>query len=173
MSIDHRWARRLEAARGYLMLEIPDRALAELRGIGDALDFRFEVQRLTGEALRQKGAHEAALAAFLRADAEQPDDLSVLMGMAWCFKRTDRLPQAIECMERAYRASPDEPIVLYNLACYHALAGDKPQALSWLGRAIRMDRSLRKLIPEERDFDRLRHDPDFQFIVEAGKGNEE
>lgn len=172
MSGDLRWARHLEAARGYLMLELPDLALSELRRVGEPEGIRFEVARLRGEALRQKDEHEAALDAFRAAAEEQPNDLSVLMGMAWCFKRTGRLPRAIECMERAYRACPDEAIVLYNLACYHALAEDKPQALSWLGRAIRMERSLRTLIPEETDFDRLRDDPDFQFIVEAGAAAE-
>ena len=61
------------------------------------------------------------------------------IGLAWCLKRTDRLEEAIDVMMAAYQFHEDEPIVLYNLACYFALAGDKPQALSWLGRAIRME----------------------------------
>ena len=43
----------------------------------------------------------------------------------------------------------------------------KTQALSWLGRALRMDASYRQLIDDESDFDPLRHDPDFQMIVSA------
>ncbi len=27
------------------------------------------------------------------------------------------------------------PVVLYNLACYYSLAGEKDNALSWLGRS--------------------------------------
>lgn len=173
MSDPLRMARRIEAARGYLMLEIPHRALAELRGLEDVTELRFEVGRLAGEAFRQQGEHEQALAAFRRAEEERPDDIAVLMGMAWCYKRTGRLPLAIECMERAYRAGPHEPIVLYNLACYYALAGNKPQALSWLGRAIRMEHSLRNLIPDESDFDRLRNDPDFQFVIGAAETRNE
>ena len=76
-------------------------------------------------------------------------------------------------------ASP-VPVVLYNIACYYSLAGDKAQALSWLGRALRMEtalrkqmteepefgrKSLRELIPDEPDFDQLRNDPDFQYIA--------
>jgi hypothetical protein len=87
-------------------------------------------------------------------------------------------------MEEAYRAHPKVPVVLYNIACYHSLAGDKRQALSWLGRALRMEASLRKLvpddpdlqalalrtslrdlIPDESDFDSLRNDPDFQYLA--------
>jgi tetratricopeptide (TPR) repeat protein len=142
-------------------------ALRELKGIDDPEDSAFDVNRLRGEALQQLGEHEAAIDAYTRALDEKPDDLSVLLGMAWCYKRTDQLQRAISAMEQAYRAAPNEPIVLYNLACYFALAGEKAQALSWLGRALRMRRELRQLIAEETDFDTLRGDPDFQFVANA------
>ena len=157
--------RRLEAARGYLTLDMPGHAIRELNEIRDAEECPFVFHQLRGEALRQQEKFAEALSAFKRANAEEPADLSVLMGMAWCYKRTDQLSRAITAMLESYRTAPREPIVLYNLSCYFALAGNKTQALSWLGRAIRMEPKLRKLIPEESDFDRLRDDPDFQFMA--------
>lgn len=157
--------RRLESATGYIELNMPEHALRELNAITDPETIPFEFGRLRGEAWRAAGDFEAALTAYSRALAEKPESLDVLMGMAWCYKRTDLLPRAIAAMEQAYRAHPKEPIVLYNLACYFSLAGDKTQALSWLGRALRMESSLRKLIPEETDFDPLRDDPDFQYVT--------
>ena len=167
MAVDpaKRRERHLQAAGGYLALNMPDYALEELNAIADPHEAPFEVNRLRGEALRGKSEWKNALSAFQKAIVEVPDNVSVLMGMAWCFKRTDQLPRAIAAMERAYQFSPNEPIVLYNLSCYFALAGDKPNSLSWLGRAIRLDASVRNLIPEESDFDGLRQDPDFQFIT--------
>lgn len=165
MPVELKRERRLEAAEGYLALDMPDHALHELEGVPDPEQCSYEVNLLRGEALRQKREHEAALRFYRRALDECPADVSVLMGMAWCYKRTGRLNLAIETMEQAYKASPDEPVVLYNLACYHALAGHKTQALSWLGRALRMEQALRKLIPAESDFDRLRDDPDFHFVA--------
>jgi Flp pilus assembly protein TadD len=157
--------RRLEAACGYLELNMPEHALRELDRIADPETIPFEFNRLRGEALRTASQFEPALKAYARAMAEKPEDLSVLMGMAWCYKRTGQLPRAIAAMEQAYRAHPKEPIVLYNLACYFSLGGEKVQALSWLGRALRMESSLRKLISEESDFDPLRNDPDFQYVT--------
>jgi Flp pilus assembly protein TadD len=157
----------LEAAEGYLTLEMPDHALRELKAVEDPEKCRLRWNRLRGESLRQKGEFEEALQAYNRALAEKPADVEILMGMAWCYKRTGQLQRAIAATEEAYRASPQEPILLYNLACYYALAGDKPQALSWLGRALRMQRTLRKLIAGEPDFDRLRDDPDFQLMTSA------
>jgi tetratricopeptide (TPR) repeat protein len=87
------------------------------------------------------------------------------MGLAWCYKRTDQLAKSIEAMHQAYLAHRSEAIVLYNLSCYYSLAGNKEQALSWLGRALRMRPDLRQLIADETDFDPLRNDSDFQHLI--------
>ena len=158
--------RRLDAAQGYLMLDLPDRALRELSEIIETDEVTYEYHLLRGEALRAKSDHLAALDAFRNALTARPDDLSALMGMAWCFKRIDRIDQSIETMQRAYESHKEEPVVLYNLACYYSLAGEKELALSWLGRALRMDRGFTKLVPKESDFDPLRNDPDFQHLLE-------
>jgi tetratricopeptide (TPR) repeat protein len=182
VQLDH--ARRLQAASGYVDLEMPAHALRALDGIAHPEITPFEFHYLRGQALRLAGRWAEALVAFSSAREYQPENLDVLMGMAWCFKRTDQLSRAISTMEEAYRAHPKVPVVLYNIACYHSLAGDKSQALSWLGRALRMEASLRKvvpddpdlqalalrtslrdLIPDESDFDSLRNDPDFQYLA--------
>lgn len=159
--------RRLEAAQGYLALDMCDHALAELQAIADPEECAPEYYCLRGEVLRQKKDYAPALDAYSQALIEDPDNLAVLLGMAWCYKRIDQLPRAVSVMEQAYRSAPNEPIVQYNLSCYHSLAGNKAQALSWLGRALRMEDALRELIPDESDFDQLRDDPDFQFVTRA------
>jgi len=161
--------RHLDAAQGYLMLDMPDHALRELRAIETPDFFRFEIAQLQGEALRQQEYYGEAIRAFSKALDVDASDLTVLLGMAWCFKRTGFLNRSIEMMERAYNVHPTEPIVLYNMACYFALDGDKTQSLSWLGRALRMEPSLKKLISDETDFDKFRDDPDFQFITDEFK----
>jgi tetratricopeptide (TPR) repeat protein len=158
--------RKLEAARGYLELGMAERSLRELNEIENPESIPFEFFCLRGEALRSAGRFDDALSDYSRALAEKSTDLQVLMGMAWCYKRTNQLPLAITAMEQAYRTHPKEAIVLYNIACYYSLGGEKTQALSWLGRALRMESSLRRLIPGETDFDPLRNDHDFQNMTE-------
>ncbi len=155
----------LEAAQGYLLLELPDAALRELRLYGENDGMPLTVHQLRGEALKQRGDFEEALQSFDKVLPHVEHDASLLMSMAWCFKRIGRLDQAIQAMKDAYRGSPKEPIVLYNLSCYYSLAGEKEDALSWLGRALRMDASLKKLIACESDFDSIRNDPDFQTLM--------
>jgi tetratricopeptide (TPR) repeat protein len=161
--LDH--GRRLLAASGYLDLEMPAHALRALDGIAHPEATPYEFYLLRGQALRTAGQFDEAVVALSRARDERPTELDVLMGLAWCYKRTDRLSQAISVMQEAYLAHPKVPVVLYNIACYYSLAGDKAQALSWLGRALRMNTDLRKLIADESDFDPLRNDPDFQYIA--------
>lgn len=157
--------RQLQAAEGYLLLGMPDHALQALDQIAD-FDATVEWQLLRGDALRAKLDHPHALKCFQRAYELAPESLEALLGMAWCYKRIDRLDQSIESMRLAYQRHPASPIVLYNLSCYYALAGEKEQALSWLGRALRMNHSLIELIPDETDFDSLRNDPDFRHLLD-------
>ncbi len=162
-----RHERLLTAAEGYIELGMYDHALASLEEIEGPDKTGFEANFLRGDALRNLERHEEALAAFHRASEERPADIDLLMAMAWCYKRTNQLPRAITSMEQAYKIAPGKAIILYNLSCYWSLAGNKTQALSWLGRALRMDASYRQLIDDESDFDPLRHDPDFQMMVSA------
>lgn len=161
-----RLKRRMEAAQGYLMLELPDRALQELQGVDTDSYKAFDVLLLRGEAYRAKADFQSALVEFSNAHKLQPNDLSAMMGMAWCYKRIDQLDRSIETMRLAYESHKEVPVVLYNLACYYSLAGEKELALSWLARALRMDRGFTKLVPKETDFDPLRDDPDFMHLLE-------
>jgi len=167
MAASSRFRRVLSKVEGYLELEMPEHALAELAKIDAQYRSRFSVQYLHGMAYRDLKQYDEALRYFLRALREKPESVEVLLAMAWCYKRIGRLDDAISTMEQAYRAAPQEPIVLYNMACYWSLAGEKTNALSWLGRALRMDQDLRKLIVDEPDFDTLRHDPDFEMILRS------
>ncbi len=156
----------MQAAEGYLALEMHEHALRELRAIPEPIGDAYDYHLLKAEAHRGLREWSAALEEFRCCQGEKPEDLGVLMGLAWCLKRTGELSQAISTMHDAYRAHPKTPVVLYNLSCYYALAGQKSQALSWLGRALRMEPGLRRLIPEETDFDPIRSAPEFRKLLE-------
>jgi uncharacterized Ntn-hydrolase superfamily protein len=56
-----------------------------------------------------------------------------------------------EALERG-----DEPMLLYNLACYESLAGRGGDALVHLRRAVELDGSYRALADDDPDFDPVR-----------------
>lgn len=167
LSDSEKFQRRLAAAEGFLFLNLAERAIEELRRVCHSDENPFAYHKLLGLALRDRKRYVDALHSLEIAASHQPEDLELLMALAWCYKRTEQLPRSIEAMHRAYKAHPKQPIVLYNLACYYSLARDKNNAFSWLGRALRMEPTLRDLIPTETDFDYFRSDPDFQFLTHS------
>jgi uncharacterized Ntn-hydrolase superfamily protein len=53
-------------------------------------------------------------------------------------------------------ARQEEPMLLYNLACYESLAGRSEPALVHLRRSLELDPSYRELAREDTDFDAIR-----------------
>lgn len=157
--------RKLDEAEGYLMLDLPQHALGVLQGRSDWSSMQFEASFLTGEALRSLGRFRDALKPLELASKLRPDDIGVALSLGWCYKRTHRLAQAIDALERASREHPEEALLHYNLACYWSLAGNAPRAFDELTIALDLDPDLRERLADEPDFDRIRDDPEFTRIT--------
>jgi uncharacterized Ntn-hydrolase superfamily protein len=57
---------------------------------------------------------------------------------------------------RAAAVGKEEPMLLYNLACYESLAGRTAEAVAHLRQAVALDGSYRALAAEDPDFDPVR-----------------
>jgi tetratricopeptide (TPR) repeat protein len=163
--IRDRIKRQLDEAEGYLMLNLPGRALGILERRSDWATMQFEASFLMGEALRSLERYREALKPLELAAKLKPADTGVAIALGWCYKRTHRLAQAIDALERAERHNHDEPLLHYNLACYWSLAGNASKALDELSTALELEPSLRSLIAEESDFDSLRGNPEFERLT--------
>ena len=157
--------RQLGEAEGYLLLNLPARALEILEGRTDLATMQFEASLLTGEALRVLGRHRDALKPLEVAASLRPGDVGVAIALGWCYKRTHRLAQAIDALDRALRHHPDEALLHYNLACYWSLAGNASRSLDELAAALDLDPDLRTRIAQESDFDALRGNPEFEKLT--------
>jgi tetratricopeptide (TPR) repeat protein len=164
--IRDRIKRQLDEAEGYLMLELPQRALAILERRADWATMQFEASFLMGEALRSLERYREALKPLEVAAALRPAEIGVAIALGWCYKRTHRLAQAIDALERACRHNPNPPGLLhYNLACYWSLAANSAKALDELAVALDLEPDLRSLIADESDFDQLRGNPEFERLT--------
>ena len=63
---------------------------------------------------------------------------------------------ATAILERALAAHPDNPNVLYNLACCEALAGRRDEAVAHLSRAMELDPRTREWAAADADLDSIR-----------------
>ena len=59
-------------------------------------------------------------------------------------------------LERALVAHPDNPNVLYNLACCQTLAGRREEAVAYLSRAAELDPRVRTWAASDPDLDSVR-----------------
>lgn len=160
--------RRIEAARGYLALGMPDHALAELAAVKDRHRHRFELFQLRGDAYRSLERWAEAISAYIRALAERPDALPVLMATAECYRRLGKIDRAVTAMEEANRISPNEPAVLFALSRYYLIAGHMPRAFQWLGLAIRRCPEIAAFAAEDADFASIKAHPQFlQWLAAA------
>jgi tetratricopeptide (TPR) repeat protein len=157
--------RRLLSAEGYLELSLPERALAIIQSRSDWNPMQFEASFLAGEALRVLERYRDALKPLEVAAALRPGDVGVAIALGWCYKRTHRLAQAIDALERSKRENPHEALLHYNLACYWSLAGNWEKSLDELTTALDLNPELRTLIARESDFDPLRGNPDFERLT--------
>ena len=142
-------------------------ALADAAASADLRQFRFDLGRLRGDALRQTGRFAEAEAAYNRVLAERPGALPVLMAVAACYRQTGQIDRAVAAMEEANRLHPDEPAVAYALARFCIVSGEHGRAIGWLGRAVRLCPEIGPDAEADPDFAPLRDDRHFRRIVEA------
>lgn len=73
--------------------------------------------------------------------------------------------KAYELMAEAHREFPDDPAVLFNLACAESLLGKANEAIEHLDTAVAADPRFRELARTDTDFDAIRDNPRFAQLV--------
>lgn len=151
---------------GWLDLRCPDKALEKLQPMLDRPDARSEGLALRVRAYVALKKHKPALADIheLREASYDPEWLDLTE--AWCKKRVQDLPGAIECMGRLLQRNAGSAIGHFNLGCYLALVGEREQALDEVTLACGLDTSFRELLFSEPDLETLFKDP--RFVALAG-----
>jgi tetratricopeptide (TPR) repeat protein len=66
---------------------------------------------------------------------------------------------AVRTIESLLAERPDDPRVLYDLACFESLAGRAEDAIEHLRRAIEIDARYREYAQDDEDLDPIRTDP--------------
>lgn len=77
----------------------------------------------------------------------------------------EKYDKAIEELDRLRAETPDDPTVLYNLACAYARTDRKDEALDLLRQAVEIDSDFAKNAETDPDFESIRDDPEFSAIT--------
>ena len=128
----------LNAAAGWLGLNCPADARAELDGLGPRLQKHPAVLETRWLICAHEKDWSAALEIARTELAAAPEDCSGWLHQAYALRRMPGcgLRQAKEALLPAIQKFPDEPVVAYNLACYACQLGDLTGAREWLAKSV-------------------------------------
>ena len=73
--------------------------------------------------------------------------------------------KALEYTKKAHEVASADSRIMYNLACFHAMAGNKDEALTWLGKAVDGGFCAPKQIAKDTDLKIVRDDPRYEAAL--------
>ena len=118
---------------------------------------------------KQQRAHELErehIEKTKRALELNPNDARALALGAGAYLKLGDKDMGLSWLKRAQAASPDSSNVMYNSACFHALAGDPETALDFLEKAAEFGARNKKIWESDKDFETLQDLPRFKALLE-------
>lgn len=96
-----------------------------------------------------------------------PDDSRAHQFYAFTLKRLGRLEEAKIEMQKGIEQNPNDPIIVYNAACFYALIDDKTAAIENLKKAIDNGFENYNYIKHDPDIKSLQNEPDFIALMKG------
>ena len=141
----------LRTALGWLELGLPEEALRELEALSardrmrrQALELKLVAQM---KAERWNAGADTGRLLCLR----EPKEPRFFIHAAYCLHETGDTAAARNWLMTGPSSLIEDPLFHYNIACYHAVLGERKQAKSHLRRAFSMDESLRRRARQDDD----------------------
>lgn len=148
--------RHIEAARGFLALDMADDALEELQSAGVRHRHDPDVLELKAAILMRRKDWASALRILEFLCRALPFSGDHFMHAAFCLHELKRTKEAKERLISGPATLKKRALFHYNLACYEAQLGDLDSARLALDRALAMDDSFRAVAREDSDLEPLR-----------------
>jgi len=95
-----------------------------------------------------------------------PDDARALNLGATIWSNLGETDNAVEWGKRSLDIDPEDPQLLYNVACVYAIEGMKDEALKCLEKAIDKGYGHKEWIEHDSDLNSLRSDPRFKSLLD-------
>jgi adenylate cyclase len=95
-----------------------------------------------------------------------PDDPRARQFYALTLKRLGRLEEAKKEMNKGIVQNPNDPIIIYNAACFYAIIGDKKASIKNLKKAIDNGFGNYEYIKLDPDLNSLRKEPEFILLTQ-------
>lgn len=147
--------RTLVAAQGYIELEMPAEALAELDGLGAVDQQREEVLQLRLFVLMRGRLWSRALGVCEELRRLYPEGSTGYIHGAFCLHELGRTAEAKAVLLDGPPELAREATYFYNLGCYNAVLGEVGEAVESLRTSFGMDSKFREI---------AKYDPDLKSV---------
>jgi hypothetical protein len=147
--------RTLLAAQGYLELEMPVEALAELGSLSAEEKDREEVLQLRLFVLMRGRLWTPAREVCERLRQLFPEESTGYIHGAFCLHELGRTAEAKEILLSGPPGLMREATYFYNLGCYDAVLGNLDEATASLRTSFEMDNKFREI---------AKYDPDLKSV---------
>ena len=142
-----------------------ERAVALRPDDYQALSFVTMAYQAIGDEKRMLESARRMVEAAEHALSLNPGDSRALYLGASCLEQLGDPDRAQEWAERALQLDPHHPVMLYNIACFHAVAGRVDLALDHLERAMELGFHHRDWVMSDSDLESVRAHPRFHALV--------
>jgi tetratricopeptide (TPR) repeat protein len=134
----------------------------------------FQAVFFLGQCLQGMGKKEASQEMYrksIRLIDERlelnPDDARACQIGAGAAANIGEGAKALDYAQRALKINPDDPLLLYNMACMYAQLGNPDESLNALEKAVDKGYGQKDWVAHDSDLDSLREMPRFKRIVEG------
>jgi tetratricopeptide (TPR) repeat protein len=95
-----------------------------------------------------------------------PDDVRAMYMGANGLVALGEVERGVEWARRAVAMEPDDPMLLYNVACIFSLAGRLDEALGYVEAAVAAGLTQREWLEHDSNLDAIRSRPRFQVVMD-------
>jgi serine/threonine protein kinase/Flp pilus assembly protein TadD len=134
----------------------------------------YQTQLFLGQAFKSLGRHDEAEAAYRKSVKLiehhlelNPDDARAWIVGAGANANIQDGERATQYAERAMAVDPDDPMLLYNVACTYGVLGKTEECLNALEQAVSKGWGDKAWIEHDSDLDPIRAHPKYLAIVQA------
>lgn len=150
---------RLNAALGYMNLDMTDEALAELDALPPEELNLPETNAVRTAILIRRRNWEGALELARLLCRSHPDQPSPYLDVAFCLHELRRTEEAKQTLLSGPALLRKSGIFYYNMACYEAQLGNIGSARDYLSQAVRLDDHYREMALDDPDLEPLKNSP--------------
>ena len=99
--------------------------------------------------------------------ASEPNYIEALQILGDAYTRRGDYQKGLQTDLKLLKLNPDNPVVLYNLACNLSRLGRNAEALDALEKAVKLGYRDESHLRRDKDLDNLRDEPRFKRICES------